>query len=161
MSTSTFKRTESYSNTSSFPPQFLASVSFDNTHTHTQRKLSVYLSFFFSLTKQFIQNMIIKITRENSSYRERERERKKKTYIFISTHIFVETNQPTNQPTPQRASSYLPRLKLPPALHGSKAPLARWLVRHMRDLCDGCSFGDIFLAFEKKKSQSQSQSQSV
>jgi hypothetical protein len=60
------------------------------------------------------------------------------------------TNQPTNQTTPLRASSYLPRLKLPPALHGSKAPLARWLVRRMRDLCDRCWVGDIFLAFEKK-----------
>ncbi len=66
-----------------------------------------------SLTKQFIQNMIIKITRENSSYREREREREReRKHIYL--YINICGNQLTNQPTPLRASSYLPRLKLPP-----------------------------------------------
>jgi hypothetical protein len=100
--------------------------------------------------------MIIKITRENSSYRHTERQRqRKKTYIFLK--IFVETNQPTNQQTPLRASSYLPRLKLPPPIHGSKAPLAGWLAgsSHARFVW---WMARLEIFFERKKSQSESQS---
>ncbi len=50
--------------------------------------------------------MIIKITRENSSYREKEREN---IDIYMCIYIiFAETNQPTNQPNNTTASKLLP-----------------------------------------------------
>jgi hypothetical protein len=49
--------------------------------------------------------MIIKITRENSSYREREREREReRKHIYL--YIFVEINQPTNQHHCEQALTY-------------------------------------------------------
>jgi hypothetical protein len=101
--------------------------------------------------------MIIKITRENSSYRERQREREK-TYIFL----YICGNQPTNQPTPLRARRLLPtKTETASSSQGSKAPLARWLVGRMRDLCDRGSSGDIFLAFEREKNRNRNRNRNL